>query len=301
MLNLALTTDKLSLITVGAATVDVHASWVDDLADAMTAGKTNTAITTATTTDIVAAPAASTVRNVKWISIRNKDAGVTSTCTVQFNANGTLFELMKATALLPGEELVCREGIWFHYDTNGGVYGQLAQTTSPLNNFSTASQAPAAATLTQLVGSTITVPSGKLRIGTLFKWKFDITKTAAGTATSAYHIRIGTANTTADTAIITFTKPLGTAVIDTGLIEIMAVVRGPLTSSCILAGLFELRHNLATTGHNVTPATATPAFVFTVSGAFDATVANLFVSLSCTTGASDAITTQVLFAEAWNL
>jgi hypothetical protein len=129
MLNLALTTDKLALITSAAGTVDVHVSFVDDLADAMTAGKQNTATTTATTTDICAAPAGSTVRNVKFISIRNKDAALTNVVTVHFNANATLYQLIKCTLLIE-EELVCREGVWFHYDSNGGVYGQALPVAS---------------------------------------------------------------------------------------------------------------------------------------------------------------------------
>ena len=119
MLNLALTTDKLSLITGQAKTIDVHASYVDDVSDTFTPGKQNTAISTATTTDIVAAPA-SGVRNVKFISIRNKDAA-SCDVTVQYNANGTLYELMKCT-LATMEELTCREGVWFHFDQYGGVY-----------------------------------------------------------------------------------------------------------------------------------------------------------------------------------
>src|SRR5690349_5671443 len=101
MLNLATTTDKLDLITSSAATVDVHASWVDDLnpgtADAMTPGKTNTAISSATTTDIVPSPAANTVRNVKFISIRNRDASLGCDVTVRYNQNATIFQLQKVT------------------------------------------------------------------------------------------------------------------------------------------------------------------------------------------------------------
>lgn len=129
MLNLAITTDKLALITSAAATVDVHASWVDDASGTFTAGKTNTAITTAATTDIVPVPGASTIKNIKFISIRNKDAAVTTDVTVHYNANATLYQLVKAT-LLAGEELVLREGVWFHYDTNGGVYGQALPVAS---------------------------------------------------------------------------------------------------------------------------------------------------------------------------
>lgn len=135
MLNLVLTTDKLSCITSSTAAVSVHASGVDTdntvtSSSNMTQWKQNTAISSATTTDIVAVPGASTSRNVKWISVRNKDATVANDITIQFNANATLYELMKCT-LLAGEELVCREGIWFHFDTSGGVYGS-AVVSAPL-------------------------------------------------------------------------------------------------------------------------------------------------------------------------
>lgn len=129
MLILALTTDKISVITSSGADIDAHASWVDDLADAMTPGKTNTAILTATTTDIVPVPGASTYRNIKFLSLRNIDGATSNDVTVQFNANGTLYTLFKCT-LLAGEELVCHEGVWFHYDSNGGVYGQALPVAS---------------------------------------------------------------------------------------------------------------------------------------------------------------------------
>jgi len=288
-------TDKLQVTSGAAATFDVHASWVDLNADGTgdpAPGRTNTAITTATTTDIVATPAASKVRNIKELSIRNKHASLASDVTVIFDQNGTDFELHKVN-LAAGEQLEYVEGIgWF----------ELAPATAPpAPNASLSAQTPTAATLTQLAGSTIAVPNGKLRIGSIFRWKFDITKTGAGTATSAYHVRVGVNNTTADTAVLTFTKPLGTAVIDTGVIEIDAVCRGPLSASCIMAGIFNMRHNLVSTGHNTTRATATPEISIVVSSGFDATVAGLFVSLSCTTGASDAITTQVMISEALNL
>lgn len=135
MLNLVLTTDKLSVITGQSGDLDVHASWVDTdntvtSSSNMTQGKTNTNITTATTTDIVPVPGASTSRNVKWISLRNAHASTAMDVTVQYNASGTLYELMKCT-LLAQEELVCREGIWFHFDTSGGVYGS-AVVSAPL-------------------------------------------------------------------------------------------------------------------------------------------------------------------------
>ena len=173
----------------------------------------------------------------------------------------------------------------------------IVNNQSLINNYSTASQAPAAATRTYLTGSAITVPAGKLQIGTRFRWTFDITKTAAGTAASTYDIAIGTAGTTADTARVSFTKPAGTAVVDTGKIVIECIIRGPLSASGIAVGTFSMTHNLASTGHATIPAVN----VVTVSSAFDVTTANLIVGICATTGASDAITIQSVSAESWNL
>lgn len=112
MLNLVATSDEIELITDAAVTVDVHASFVDLSGTTVTPGKQNTAITTATTTDIVDAPGASTVRNVKTLHIRNKHASTSVAVTVQYDQNGTKFELHKVT-LLAGESLEYVEGIGF--------------------------------------------------------------------------------------------------------------------------------------------------------------------------------------------
>src|SRR3989304_3965175 len=124
-----------------------------------------------------------------------------------------------------------------------------------------------------------------------------MTKTAAGTAASTYDIAVGPAGTTADTARVSFTKPAGTAAADQGTIIIMAICRGPLSASGVFAGDFSLTHNLSATGHAVIPCVN----VSTISGAFDVTTANLIVGVCITSGASDAITIQMVQAEAWNL
>jgi hypothetical protein len=167
----------------------------------------------------------------------------------------------------------------------------------PVNNFSVASQAPAAATRTYIIGSNIAVPVTKLQIGSMFKWQFDITKTAAGTAASTFDIAVGTAGTTADTARVSFTKPAGTAAIDAGRIIIEAICRGPLSASGILVGHFTMTHNLVATGHAVIPCVD----VTTISAGFDVTTAGLIVGLCITTGAADAITIQQVMAQSWNL
>lgn len=170
--------------------------------------------------------------------------------------------------------------------------------TSLARNWSIASQAPAAATRTYIIGSAVSVPTNKLQIGSGFRWTFDITKTAAGTASSTYDVCVGTAGTTADTARVSFAKPAGTAAVDTARVIIEATCRGPLSASGVFVGTFQLVKNAAeAAGHCTTPSVC----LSTVSGAFDVTVANLIVGLCITTGASDAITIQMVRAEAFNL
>ena len=126
MILLTATTDKLQVVTDAAVTVDVHASHMDmsqaapPVVQGATSGRTNTAITTAATTDIVAAPAASTTRNVKTINIRNKHASTSVGVTVQFNQNATIFELYKAT-LKAGETLEYVEGVGFFVVTTAAT------------------------------------------------------------------------------------------------------------------------------------------------------------------------------------
>lgn len=112
MLLLAATTDKLQLTTDSAATVDVVASWMDYNGTTVTPGATPTAISSATTTDIVAAPAASTTRNVKTLHIRNKHATLAVMVTLVFDRSATDYELHKV-GLNAGDALEYVEGIGF--------------------------------------------------------------------------------------------------------------------------------------------------------------------------------------------
>jgi hypothetical protein len=106
------TTDKIQVVTSAAAAVDVVASWADLNGGAVTPGRTCTAISTAATTDVVATPAASTTRNVRMMTIRNRDAAVQTDVTVLYNAGGTTYQLAKRT-LNAGDELVYIEGVGF--------------------------------------------------------------------------------------------------------------------------------------------------------------------------------------------
>lgn len=170
---------------------------------------------------------------------------------------------------------------------------QLATTAFALaqalpSNASTADQTISAATSALLAGSTLAIPATKLKIGSVLRWKLSLTKTAAGTAANTFIVRLGTAGTISDAAILTFTLPVGTAVVDRAVIEINVTCRGPLSASCIFQGTLSLIHNLQITGFATIPCVV----LGVTSGNVDATVANLIASVSCTTAASTVLTFQ---------
>lgn len=123
MLNLASTSDVIRLVTGSAAQIECHTSWVDLNGTTVTPGRTNTPhITTATTTTVVASPAASTVRNVKHINITNDHASQSSMVTLEHYDGTTVIELI-SFVLLPGENMIFNEeGRWAHRDAQGAEY-----------------------------------------------------------------------------------------------------------------------------------------------------------------------------------
>lgn len=163
-------------------------------------------------------------------------------------------------------------------------------------NASVAAQSPVAATRTYIAGSALAIPVSKLRVGTILRWKFDLTKTAAGVAASTFDVCFGVNGTTADVARLSFTKPAGTAVADEGEIEITCVVRS-IGATGVAVGQFRMTHNLSATGHATIPVVS----VNNVSAGFDMTVAALIAGVCITSGAADAVTIQLVTAEALNI
>jgi hypothetical protein len=111
MILLASTSDLLRVTTSAAVAVDVHASFIDFDASTQTPGRTNTLISTVTTTTVVASPAASTFRTVKTLTIRNRHASTSCDVTVLHTDGTTSVEIVKVT-LLAGDAL--------HYDEHNG-------------------------------------------------------------------------------------------------------------------------------------------------------------------------------------
>ena len=163
-------------------------------------------------------------------------------------------------------------------------------------NFSISEQFPTATVRTYITGSNIFVPANSLQVGTLFAWQFTMTKTAAGTAASTVDIAFGINGNAADAARLPFTKPVGTAVADEGVVSIYALCRGPVGAAGVVTGVFTFMHNLENTGHAIIPV----AVVRVQSAGFDFTsVTN--IGLCITTGASDAITLSCVTARADNI
>lgn len=147
MLNLASTSDLLRVTTSAAADIEVYCAWVDLNGTTVTPGRTCSAsITTATTTTVVASPAASTVRNVKHINITNNSSSVSCRVTVDITDGVNPVELM-SFILLPDENMVFNEeGRWNHRDAQGAEYppaGLGAYTGYPVGFMKTGTAADA--------------------------------------------------------------------------------------------------------------------------------------------------------------
>lgn len=188
MLLLASTSDKIRLTTSATANIDVHASWVDGVAT-ITPGRTNTTISTATTTDIVASPGSSVYRTVKSLVIRNRHASTSNTLTLIHTDGTNAMELIKLT-LAAGWTLYYEEGAGFWItDINGrnqsaqygnvGVSTGSGLTTVVLGSDQTNSNA-SANTIADVTGLSFSVVAGKT-----YLFGFNIIYTAAATSTGS--------------------------------------------------------------------------------------------------------------------
>lgn len=163
-------------------------------------------------------------------------------------------------------------------------------------NASIANQSPGAADA-YLTDSDLLIPSFGFQARTMFRWVISASKTAAGTATPIWQVRIGAARTTGDTSRLTLTGSAQTAVADVGVWTIYLVVRS-IGAAGVLQGTLIVNHNAAATGFASNDAGAVEA----TSAGFDmSAIAGQFVGLSLNAGASAAWTvTQVRANAEWN-
>lgn len=294
MIILGSTSDVIQVITGSAVAMDVHASWVDNNAGTITPGRTNTPISTATTTPVVASPAASTYRNVKFLTVRNESASTSNAVTIT-HSDGTNVSTLWYGILGGGMSVqIDDRGIITVFSAGGIALGPIS--TGGLYNHSTATVSAGYAADTYMAGSNILIPAQGVRAGTRYRCKFNMTKTAAGTATPIVQIRIGTAATTADTSRCSFTFSAGTAATDTGMFIVDAVFRtvGSGTSA-VLQGHCEL------VSQPTTGLSSLLKGVATTSAGFDSTVANSYIGVSFNGGTSFSGTNQYVEAELFNI
>jgi hypothetical protein len=170
------TSDLLRVVTGQAVNVAVHASYVDNNTStgAITPGRTNTAISTATTTTVTGSPAASTIRNVKTLHVRNTHASSAVDVTVNHTDGTTSVDLYKVT-LAAGESLAYIEGVGFRVFDVTGLPKTVGITTGSILVAKLASDAANSSTTpAEVAGLTVAAPAGTY----LFEY-FVIYQTAA--------------------------------------------------------------------------------------------------------------------------
>ena len=142
---------------------------------------------------------------------------------------------------------------------------------------------------TYVAGSNITVPASlTLQVGSQYRCKISLSKTAAGVATPICNVRVGTLGTTADAAMFTFTGAIQTAAADVGFIEVLFTVN-TIGATGTMRGTYVLKHNVASgAGLSGTD------IIEQGNGSFNTTTASLIIGISLNFGtAASVITTQV--------
>ena len=134
MLFLNATTRKLQLTTSTAAAVDVVVDWVDLASGSYSPGVSVSAISSATTSDIVAAPSASTTRQIKSVTATNKSTTTTNKLTFILDDNATDYVRFVAS-LAPGYGVVYTDADgWRVVDTLGRPLAAYADS-APIDGY----------------------------------------------------------------------------------------------------------------------------------------------------------------------
>ena len=170
---------------------------------------------------------------------------------------------------------------------------KLAGIREVVTNSAASGATPVAATETVLAGSQIVLPSA-LKVGDRFKWRVSMTKTAAGTGTSAFKVKSDKTAViaAASTTVLTLTFPTAeTAAVGSALVDIEAIV----TAISATAG--------ASIGSLIAVSTATAATGFSnqevgaVATTLDTSSDIESVGLTIVTGAADVVTVNYVSAE----
>ena len=189
MIILTDTTDKISVSLGGTVTTNqirCFASYRDTTSTTITPLRNVTVTNNTTLVDAVSSPAASTQRIIDYMSFYNLDT-VTQTVNIEFNANGTVYELMVA-AISPGEKIEYQEGHGFKVlGVTGAIKTSYTLGTAAISPYmqsvvinSDVTSNAAANSIADVTGLSFAVNAG-----TKYYFKFVIWYTSAATTTGS--------------------------------------------------------------------------------------------------------------------
>lgn len=185
----------------------------------------------------------------------------------------------------------------------GGI--PAANLPSGLTNGNTSrqSQVVVSGTSYYIAGSNLNLPAtlkAGMVVGTRFRWKVALDKTAAGTGAFAIEIRRGTAGTTADTADVSQSVGTQTAVIDNMTVDVEMVVTTTGATGAYFWSIIPSHTAARITGFGLDDAAAA-YFSGTVSSVALNTASLIFgLSFKATTG-TPTVTVPLVRASAINI
>lgn len=146
--------------------------------------------------------------------------------------------------------------------------GQIVAGAGSQGTIAAAAQSLTASSDNVLTGTLFQLPNNGLRVGSKIKFRFAVTKTAAGLATWSAKVKFGTAGTNADAAIATFTSGTNTAVADQGNYEILVEVTALGATATVKGNLCgNNAYGTATTGLGSMPLFPTSTATFNAGAA----------------------------------
>ena len=135
-----------------------------------------------------------------------------------------------------------------------------------------------------LTGTLFQVPTGSIVVGSRIIWEVNLIKTAAGVATWAMQVKFGTAGTTGDAAIATWTSGINTAAIDQANIRIICDVLTTGAGATARCVAFYVNTLTNATGLGRIVPTPTP------TATFNSAATNPYFHVGVTPGLSAAMT-----------
>lgn len=238
MLILNGATDKLQVVTDSAADIEVTRSFTKVTSGTPSYdGAPLASITTATTTDVIAAPGSSNQIFVSGLGFFNNHGSSSCKVTVQRTDGTNTVNVAGGKALLlAGESLLCdAAGYWTHYDSNGAAYPAIGNAATQ------GDMETAAATDRFVTPAVVHYHPGVCKCwgkangaGTSLIVNYNVSS-ITDTGTGRLTVNIGTDFSSADYAAVTSLQSVSTSLavanVDNG---------GLLANTAVTAGTFEI-------------------------------------------------------------